>query len=142
MAGTAAGLPARAAKALKPVRRGVAFVALREDGQVLLRRRPDTGLLARMTEVPGTAWTEHWPGEPALRQAPIDADWWAVPGVVVHTFTHFRLELLVYRAVVPTQSSLTLWSDPVRCTWVGRRDLRGQALPSLFRKVIAHGLSA
>jgi A/G-specific adenine glycosylase len=142
-AGTAAQLPARAAKGIKPVRRGVAFLALREDGHVLLRQRPDTGLLARMMEVPGTDWTDSWPGdENALRMAPVNADWWAVPGDVVHTFTHFRLELRVYRAVVPAGASLTLWSHPDRCRWVARRDLKDAALPSLFRKVIAHATSA
>ena len=141
-AGTAAQLPARAAKGLKPVRRGVAFLALREDGHVLLRQRPDTGLLARMMEVPGPDWTETVPDDDhALRLAPVNADWWAVPGLVVHTFTHFRLELRIYRAVVPVRASLTLWSHPERCSWTARRDLKNAALPSLFRKVIAHGMA-
>ena len=137
-AGTAAGLPARAARSTKPTRRGFAFLALREDGHVLLRQRPDTGLLARMMEVPGTDWTEGWPGTgEALRLAPVNADWWAVPGEVVHTFTHFRLELKVYRAVVAADASLTLWSDAERCSWISRRKLDSAAVPSLFRKVIA-----
>jgi A/G-specific adenine glycosylase len=138
--GTAPLLPFRKAKPERPVRRGVAFLALREDGHILLRRRPDEGLLARMMEVPSSDWTEAWRGvEPALRTAPVKADWWAVPGSVVHTFTHFRLELLVYRAVVPAHASLTLWSDPERCRWVARADLRKEALPSVFRKVIGFG---
>ena len=28
-----------------------------------------------------------------LRAAPVQGDWWAVPGTVVHVFTHFRLEM-------------------------------------------------
>ena len=67
-------------------------------------------------------------------------DWWAVPGVVAHTFTHFRLETLVYRAIVPADASLTFWADPQRCQWVARRDLDRAALPSVMRKIIAHGL--
>ena len=141
-AGVAATLPARKPKADKPVRRGIAFLALREDGHVLLRQRDEQGLLARMLEVPGTDWSESWPvAEEALRTAPLKGSWWAVPGTVVHTFTHFKLELLVYRAVVPADAALTLWSKPDRCRWVARRDLGPQALPSLFRKVIAHGLA-
>lgn len=140
--GVAAELPYRAAKPAKPVRRGIAFVAVSEDGKVLLRRRPDTGLLARMQEVPSTEWVDEAPvaGE-ALRSAPVRADWWQVPGLVVHTFTHFRLELEVYRAVVPTDVSLTFWADHARCRWVPRADLHGEALPTLMRKVIAHGLA-
>lgn len=139
--GIQASLPARVDKGERPTRFGVAFLALREDGCVLLRQRPDTGLLARMMEVPTTDWLE----DPrvvteALRAAPVRADWWQVPGQVVHTFTHFRLELLVHRAVVPADSALTFWADAGRCRWVPRRELDRQALPSLMRKVIAHGL--
>jgi len=135
-------LPARAAKAERPVRVGLAFLALREDAHVLLRRRPDAGLLGGMLEVPCTDWAETMPQvSEALRAAPVRADWWAVPGTVVHTFTHFRLELMVYRAIVPADASLTFWSDPQRCRWVARRDLDRAALPTVMRKIIAHGLA-
>src|SRR5690606_22234862 len=48
--GLEAVLPARAEKGDRPVRRGVAFLALREDGAVLLRKRPEAGLLGGMLE--------------------------------------------------------------------------------------------
>jgi A/G-specific adenine glycosylase len=70
----------------------------------------------------------------------VRSDWWAVPGLVVHVFTHFRLEMQVYRAVVPANATLNLWSDPARCRWVPRRDLDRAALPTVMRKIIAHGL--
>jgi A/G-specific adenine glycosylase len=108
---------------------------------VLLRRRPEAGLLGGMLEVPCTDWADILPPLPeALRAAPVRADWWAVPATVVHVFTHFRLELMVYRAVVPVSASLTFWADPQRCQWVARRDLNRAALPSVMRKIIAHGL--
>ena len=70
------------------------------------------------------------------------ADWWAVPGTVVHIFTHFRLEMLVYRAIVPVERHAHLLG---RCrsaaSWVARRDLHRAALPSVMRKIIAHGLA-
>lgn len=141
MEGIEALLPARQDRAERPIRHGIAFVVIREDGQVLLRQRPDEGLLARMIEVPSTNWVEELlPVAEALRTAPVRADWWPVPAPVIHTFTHFRLELLVYRAVVPVETSLTFWADARRCRWVHRRDLHAQALPSVMRKVIAHGL--
>ena len=134
-------LPAKAVKSERPARVGLAFLALREDGCVLLRRRPDAGLLGGMLEVPSTDWADTLPPvNEGLRTAPVRGDWWAVPGSVVHTFTHFRLESLVYRAIVPADASLTFWSDPQRCRWVARRDLDRAALPSVMRKIIAHGL--
>ncbi|MEZ5775454.1 MAG: A/G-specific adenine glycosylase [Hyphomicrobiaceae bacterium] len=140
-AGVAETLPYRSPKGERPVRRGIAFFALSAAGQVLLRRRPDEGLLAQMMEVPSTDWGEEWlSADEALRMAPVRGDWWSVPGVVVHTFTHFRLELVVYRAVVPAGAPLTLWARQERCKWVNRRDLGAEALPSVMRKVVAHAL--
>ena len=141
--GMAAQLPTKSVKPDRPVRYGFAFVALTEDGHLLLRQRPDTGLLARMLEVPSTAWVDELiADEEALRAAPVRSDWWRVPGTVIHTFTHFRLEIDVYRAVVPANAALTFWADSNRCRWVPRAELERQALPSVMRKIITHGLKA
>jgi A/G-specific adenine glycosylase len=134
-------LPARTPKGERPARFGIAFLALREDGSVLLRRRPDTGLLGGMMEVPSTDWVDILPAaRDAMRIAPAKGDWWKVPATVRHVFTHFELELVVYRAVVPLDAALTFWADQPRCRWVPRRDLDRQALPSVMKKVLAHGL--
>jgi A/G-specific adenine glycosylase len=139
--GVEASLPMRTERAERPLRLGIAFVALREDGHVLLRRRPEAGLLGGMLEVPTTGWGDLLPpAKDALRAAPLKADWWLVPGTVAHTFTHFRLELVVYRALVRADATLTFWAEPDRCRWVARRNLSSSALPSVMRKVIAHGL--
>ncbi|MGE0764880.1 MAG: A/G-specific adenine glycosylase [Hyphomicrobiaceae bacterium] len=139
--GIEATLPARRQKAERPVRYGTAFVVLREDGHVLLRRRPDAGLLGGMMEVPSTDWGDKQvASKSALRSAPVRAEWWPVIGTVSHTFTHFRLELTVYRAVVPPDTPLDLWADPDRCRWVPRRALDKAALPSVMRKVLAHAM--
>ncbi len=140
--GVEGGLPRKMPRSERPSRFGVAFLALREDGHVLLRRRPEAGLLGGMLEVPSTDWQSDWiAADEALGAAPVRASWWPVPGSVVHTFTHFRLELMVYRAIVPVEAALTFWSDPERCQWLPRRSLDRVALPSVMRKVISHGLA-
>jgi A/G-specific adenine glycosylase len=139
--GIEAMLPLRPVKSERPLRVGLAYLALREDGCVLLRRRPGAGLLGGMLEVPSTDWGPVLvPVHDALRAAPVRGDWWAVPGTVTHVFTHFRLEMLVYRAIVPANAGLTFWADPGRCQWVARAELNRVALPSVMRKIIAHGL--
>ena len=139
--GIEAELPARLDKLQRPTRYGIAFLALREDGHVLLRKRPEAGLLGGMLEVPSTDWADDWlSADLALGAAPVRGDWWPVPGAVIHTFTHFRLELMVFRAIVPANSGLTFWASPERCRWIARRDLHAAALPSVMRKVIAHAL--
>jgi A/G-specific adenine glycosylase len=123
----------------RPVRRGVAFVVLREDGAVLLRERPLKGLLGGMLEVPSTPWAEAAP-RAIDAHAPLDSEWQKVPGRVEHTFTHFHLVLEVLRAEIGVNAALTEAATPERCRWVHVRDLHGAALPSVMRKVIAHGL--
>ena len=139
--GLAEVLPIKAKKLARPSRYGIAFLVQREDGAVLLRQRPEAGLLGGMLEVPSTPWLDALPAKKeALRSAPVTTSWLPVAGTVVHVFTHFRLELSVYRALVPVDASFTLWAEQERCRWVARRDLHAQALPSLMKKVIAHGL--
>ena len=137
--GIQAMLPKRAAKPVRPVRYGTAFLTLREDGKILLRQRPERGLLAQMMEVPSTDWSDGWVSDDeAVRLAPVRADWWPVPDVVTHMFTHFKLQMKVHRAVVPVETTLNFWADGRRCRWVSRHDLEGEALPSVMRKIIAH----
>jgi A/G-specific adenine glycosylase len=139
--GLAEVLPYREEKSLRPTRRGVAFVVLRDDGAVLLRERPLKGLLGGMLETPSSPWTER--GEnatSALGHAPLKAQWREVPGLVEHTFTHFHLELSVYFAEVSAEAKLAAAAHPERCRWVHDRDLHAAALPSVMRKVLAHAL--
>ena len=61
--------PRRTAKKEGKLRRGAAFVVLREDGAVLLRTRPATGLLGGMSEVPTSQWSTKFDKKVALRDA-------------------------------------------------------------------------
>lgn len=125
--------PVKAGKREIRVRRGAAFVAIRADGAVLLCRRPEGGLLAGMTGVPTSGWTAGRDGETGLQAAPFAADWRAA-GNVRHIFTHFELELAVYRADGVTEAA------PDQCSWSDPDRLAGEALPALFRKVIETAL--
>ena len=130
-AGSPEAFPVKAAKADRPTRYGVAFVTVREDGAVLLRRRPDRGLLGGMAEVPGSEWTNRDNGFEVSAEAPIQASWARVGGSVVHVFTHFRLELAVQRAEVPASTAA-----PAGCWWSPAEALPGEALPSVMKKAI------
>jgi len=141
-AGLAEALPYREEKGERPVRRGVAFVAFRSDGAVLLRERPLRGLLGGMLEAPSSPWEDNEPNGKAVRDhAPLKADWQRLPGLVEHTFTHFHLELSVYRAEVGADAVPKRAAEPERCRWLKLRELPGAALPSLMRKVIGHALN-
>lgn len=129
--GTEERYPLKAEKADRPTRYGVAFVARRADGAVLLRRRSDTGLLGGMAEVPGSEWTSERNNLTALAEAPFESAWRRVPGAVIHVFTHFRLELTVYHAEVGAMGQ-----TPAGAWWAPATALPGEALPSVMKKVI------
>ena len=78
---------------------------VRADGFLLLRTRPEKGLLGGMTEVPTTEWHREFDDTTALGAAPLKAKWRRTLGVVTHTFTHFPLELAVYAASVPARTA-------------------------------------
>jgi A/G-specific adenine glycosylase len=140
-AGLAEVLPYREEKAERPLRRGVAFVALRSDGAVLLRERPLRGLLGGMLETPSSPWEEKEPSGNAVGDhAPLKADWRKLPGLVEHTFTHFHLELSVYCAPVGLDAQVKRAAAPERCRWVKLRELSAAAVPSVIHKVIRHAL--
>jgi A/G-specific adenine glycosylase len=120
------------------LRRGAAFVVLRADGHVLLRQRPEKGLLGSMTEVPGSEWSHDFDAASALDAAPRlrgKPKWCKLAGKVDHVFTHFPLALTVYVAQVPSATPA-----PKGARWAKIATLADEALPNVMRKVIAHAL--
>jgi A/G-specific adenine glycosylase len=142
-AGAAELFPVSLPKRDGALRRGAAFVAQRTDDFVLLRTRPSRGLLGGMAEVPTTPWSADFDESKTLEAAPrfVSAGkpivWRKISGVVRHVFTHFPLELAVYRAEVPRAVAV-----PDGMRWIAISELGGEALPSVMRKVVEHGLGA
>jgi len=129
--------PRKAPKKAGELRRGAAFVMTRGN-ELLVRSRPEKGLLGGMTEVPTSEWLAGQDDKAALQQAPVlkgATRWHRKAGVVTHVFTHFPLELVVHTASVPARTRA-----PENMRWVPVATLKDEALPNVMRKVIAHGL--
>jgi A/G-specific adenine glycosylase len=138
-AARAAGLqetyPKKVRKVEGQLRLGAAFVVLRADDGVLLRTRPPSGLLGGMAEPPTSEWAPDYALSRAMLDAPIEARWKRLDGVVRHTFTHFPLELTVFLARVPRGTPAP---DDMR--WTPRAALAEEALPGAMKKVLVHAL--
>jgi A/G-specific adenine glycosylase len=137
MRGDQETFPRKAPKKIGTLRRGAAFIVTRGN-ELLVRSRPEKGLLGGMTEVPGSDWLAAQDDKAALKQAPAlkgISRWHRKTGVVTHVFTHFPLELVVYTAEVPARTRA-----PEGMRWVPVATLAGEALPNVMRKAIAHGL--
>ncbi len=142
-AGTQEQRPAPRKTAPVPERDVATAVILAPDGRLLLRRRPATGLLARMWELPGEELREAGvaseeaaaaaaalarrltAGEPLHPEGPAAA--------VSHTFSHLRLH---YR---PWRFRLTAAPPPPESghAWVAEDELGDFALPRAQRKLLA-----
>lgn len=114
-AGTPERFPLKAAKAARPRREGVAYW-LEHDGDVLLVRRPPSGLLGGMLALP-------------TEEAPAEAQW-SEAGTVDHVFTHFALRMRLLCAASERRREGSWW--PI--------DRLGEAgLPTLFARLAARG---
>ena len=134
--GRAEVLPVKALKKKKPVRHGITYWTVRPDRTVLLRKRPETGLLGGMMEVPSTAWREAaWSDRAARAEAPVKgARWRSLPGTVRHSFTHFHLEIMVRSALVSNAEAAASG------IWCPIDQFGDHALPTVMKKVIRHAL--
>lgn len=120
--GSAAELPKKVPKPVKPTRKGFAYVAKTPSGAWVMERRPDKGLLGGMLGWPGSPW-----GETAQNTPPFDAQWTEL-GEIKHTFTHFHLFLRVMVASDQPQeldAYITL----------GANEFKPTDLPTVMRKV-------
>jgi A/G-specific adenine glycosylase len=153
--GIAETLPRKGAERVRPLKRGAAFIVRDAKDRVLVVKRPEKGLLGGMLEPPLGPWTEAFPSRAeAMLQAPFRGEWIKRAGVVRHGFTHFELEIEVYVAT----GTADILSASVRAARGSGRDVRGPseaavpgrwlpiaelkdaALPTVMRKIIAHGL--
>lgn len=125
--------PVKPEKKAKPHKRGHAYVLVSPDSKVWLQKRPEKGLLASMTEVPGSDWTSETLSAPDY---PVDGDW-QNQGTVSHVFTHFSLDLTVWRIRLDRIVALNGARDG---KWVAPAQFSARALPNLYRKVLAKAL--
>jgi A/G-specific adenine glycosylase len=121
--------PVKAAKKATPTRYGSAFVLVRGD-EVLLVRRPPSGLLGGMVMPPTSEWRDSKLADP-LEGAPGKFAWGRV-GEVRHVFTHFALKLDVWRAEAPPRAKAP-------GEWLAHDDALA-ALPTVGRKAVALAL--
>lgn len=124
--GIQAELPARAAKKLKPYRRGHVYWIVSDKAQILLEKRPEKGLFGGMVGFPTSEWglereTRHPEAVLKLGKPVLLPD-----HIIRHSFTHFDLELQGYSVKVAKSFQGGLWVD--------RADILKSGLPSLFLK--------
>ncbi|NKC32517.1 A/G-specific adenine glycosylase [Roseomonas sp. BU-1] len=134
-AGVQAALPRKAPKPQRPIRHGTHFLLTDGAGRLLVRRRPETGLLGGMLEIPGTPWrAEPWPAAEALSHAPLPGlPFQALEGEARHGFTHFELRLQLLLAAPAEGDALPAGSG---LAWMAAAEARA-AMPTAMRRLLA-----
>ena len=124
-------LPGKRARRQAP-RRAVSMLVVLSQGEVLLEKRPPTGIWGGLWSLP----------EAAADAAPaaVLASQWGLESAEVqplppfdHAFTHFTLAVSPYRLRVRDRA--TLVADRA-ATWLPLSELRGAALPSPVRRLL------
>ncbi|WP_130616700.1 A/G-specific adenine glycosylase [Cohnella abietis] len=134
------------AKKPKPVFRFAALIegSGQHAGKVLVRQRPDTGLLARMWELPhievldAAAWDMLALGKQEI-EAALSEDGVKVKatehvvGDAQHIFTHLIWNIRVLAAVALDEEYVT---DRTSYKWVGAEEFESFVWPNVFRKLL------
>jgi len=137
--GDAEDLPIKKKKAKPKIMRAVAAWIERE-GKILVARRPETGLMAGLWELPGG---EIGPGEegkdrigPILRDVTgLEARGLESVGHIEHVFTHRKLDLEIFRGRVSPRVRVAR-SGYVAHRWLGPRGLLKLAHAGSTRKAM------
>ena len=131
--GIAENLPVKTKKKPRPVKYANVYWIENEDGQVIVRRRPKTGILGGMMEFPNSDWgLKEYP----LSNPPVEGEVLKVYNQpIIHIFTHLELHLKLYKM----RFAGKLPDDTYQ--WCQVDKLADIGLPSLMNKVKERVLS-
>src|SRR6185312_12883421 len=127
-----AELPGRKRRAERP-RRSIAMLVVLSRGQVLLEKRPPAGIWGGMWSLP-EADAAACPDEALARDWGMEAAEVEPLEPFVHAFTHFTLEVTPWRIQARGARQL---AEGRAAAWLALDDLKGAALPSPVRRLLA-----
>ena len=124
-------LPKKLPKKNKPYKYATIYW-VEKNGKIMMRKRPEKGLLGGMIEFPSTSWTDKKPSQNEWKkQAPCEADWTLHKKTIKHSFTHFDIEL----QIVTAQNFQKIKAQEFEAQWFEANHIYDLALPTIMRKV-------
>ena len=113
--------------------RETVMLLLRKEGEILLEKRPPTGIWGGLWSLPEVPSSEDFCGHVRDRYG-LDTELLKPLTRITHTFTHFRLHILPQPLKVT--GSLPVAQEPLTL-WLGLEDAIGAALPTPVRALIS-----
>lgn len=129
--GRQADFPQRKARAPLP-HKATAMLMLIADGEILLEKRPSTGIWGGLWSLPEIACDDD-PHAAARSRFGFEAGEFTALACLQHTFTHFRLEI---RALLGYGSVRHPQARQGATLWLPLSDALGAALPTPVRKLL------
>lgn len=129
-------LPKKQKKAEKPTKYGVSLFIQNKQGQILLRKRPEKGVLAGTMELPSTIWSEEFPSLTQAVAATTCPGEYKELGEIKHVFTHFILKVRLYTFIGNADFS----DQNVQNIWLDLAELAHYPCSSLMKKMIAYSI--
>ncbi|MDY0269168.1 A/G-specific adenine glycosylase [Trichloromonas sp.] len=130
-------LPRSAVKKSVPTRMQAALL-LERDGRVLVRQRPFSGMLGGLWEFPAVEVDETGDPTVAARRLLVDLGLAGEPveaGRIRHVYSHFKLDLRLYRAAVAAGFAI---AEAVASRWLTAAELADLPLHGAHKKVLSH----
>ena len=121
--------PVKQKKKQRPVRTGIVYWLTGSDGEVLLRKRPEKGMLGAMWEFPSAGWSTKTASPDAPSILALSNHWISQNEPIEHGFTHFEVRLTI---------QLGHWNGsaiPAGSLWAHPEEFENFALPTLMKKV-------
>jgi A/G-specific adenine glycosylase len=118
----------------------VAVGVVEADGKMLITRRPAHGLLGGLWEFPGGKIRDGESPEQAVKrelreEVGLDVDVTGFVTRVRHAYTHFKVELEVFRCR-PRDNTPVVLSGPTDYRWIAREETVDYAFPAANHKFI------
>ena len=125
-------VPIKPIKKNKILKKGYVFFTKIKPNKILLERRPPKGILGGLLSFPTTSWNI----KKETPTIPFKANWTFTNKIVVHQFTHFKLELEI--AIAEVENSKFVSSKYLT---IENENFDIMTLPTLMRKVYSQATS-
>ena len=118
------------------------YCLLNKNGDVLVTTNKDKGLLANMDVIPSVGWYEaenrfvEKPKFIDVKDSLFNFEWQIIDSEIVHTFTHFKLNVSIATSSIKKDLFLENSSFAKNYKFVKAKKLKDLALPSIMKKII------
>ena len=109
---------------------GAAFIVINNKNELILRKENHNGVFANMMEIPSSLWQEKVLNRrKILQSAPMKLKWKKLNRNVIHSFSHFSVEIEIYTGKIRKKN--------ISGKWVKIDNVHKHPISNLVKKIVA-----